>query len=114
MLLSLKEIIDLQAGRHTPYSREEIIIDYINIGTFRENYTKILLIIVTLSVVRRQLEILAKAGLSTEEVLALNEKSEAKSIKKIIEKVRRVVKLFARVVRNTTRTTKTNSVLVPL
>ena len=64
----IKEIIDLQAGRHTPYSRGEIIIDYINIGTYRENYTKILLVIVTLSVVRRQIEILAKAGLITEKV----------------------------------------------
>jgi len=64
----IREIVDLQAGRHTPYSREEIIIDYMNIGAYRENYTKILLIIVTLSVVRRQIEILEKAGLRIEEV----------------------------------------------
>lgn len=64
----IREIVDLQAGRHTPYSREEIIIDYINIGTFRENYTKILLIIVTLSVIRRQIEILENAGLKIEKV----------------------------------------------
>jgi len=48
----IREIVDLQAGRHTPYSREEIIIDYINIGAYRENYTKILLIIVTSSAKR--------------------------------------------------------------
>ena len=64
----IREIVDLQAGRHTPYSREEILIDYVNIGTFRENYTKILLIIVTLSVVRRQIEILENAGLRVEKV----------------------------------------------
>jgi Tfp pilus assembly PilM family ATPase/Tfp pilus assembly protein PilN len=64
----IMEIVDLQAGRHTPYSREEIIIDYIHIGTFRENYTKILLIIVTVSVVRRQIEILENAGLKIEKV----------------------------------------------
>ena len=64
----IREIVDLQAGRHTPYSREEIIIDYVNIGTYRENYTKILLIIVTLSVVRRQIEILENAGLKVEKV----------------------------------------------
>ena len=51
----IMEIVDLQAGRHTPYSREEIIVDYINIGAYRENYTKILLIIVTLNVIRRQI-----------------------------------------------------------
>jgi type IV pilus assembly protein PilM len=64
----IKEIVDLQAGRHTPYSREEIISDYINIGAYRENYTKILLIIVTLSVVRRQIDILEKADLNIEKV----------------------------------------------
>lgn len=65
----IKEIVDLQAGRHTPFSRDEIIIDYVPIDTYRENYTKILLIIITLSVVRRQIDILAKAGMGTEEIL---------------------------------------------
>lgn len=64
----IREIVDLQAGRHTPYSREEIVIDYINIGAYRENYTKILLIIVTLSVIRRQIDILERAGLRIERV----------------------------------------------
>jgi len=64
----INEIVDLQAGRHTPFSREEIIIDYFNIGAYRENYTKILLIIVTLSVIRRQIDILEKAGLKIEKV----------------------------------------------
>ncbi|MFH0838763.1 MAG: pilus assembly protein PilM [Candidatus Omnitrophota bacterium] len=65
----IREIIDLQAGRHTPYSRDEIIIDYINIGTFKHSYTKILLIIVARSVIKRQFEILTKAGLKLEKVL---------------------------------------------
>jgi len=64
----IREIVDLQAGRHTPYSREEIIIDYINIGAYRENYTKILLIIVTLNVIRRQIDILEKTNLKIEKV----------------------------------------------
>jgi len=64
----IREIVDLQAGRHTPYSREEIIIDYINIGAYRENYTKILLIIVTLNIIRRQIDILEKANLKIEKV----------------------------------------------
>ncbi len=65
----IKEIVDLQAGRHTPYSRDEIIIDYVPIGTYRENYTKILLIIVTLNIIRRQIEILEKGGFSTEDIV---------------------------------------------
>lgn len=62
----IREIINLQASRHTPYSREEIIIDYINIGTYKQNYTKVLLVIATRSIIRKQLEILDKAGLSVE------------------------------------------------
>jgi Tfp pilus assembly PilM family ATPase/Tfp pilus assembly protein PilN len=63
------EIIRLQAGRHTPYSREEIVVDYIEIGTYKNNYTKILLIILARNVAKRQYEILAKAGLKLEKVL---------------------------------------------
>lgn len=64
----LREIINLQAGRHTPYSREEIIVDYINIGTYKHNYSKILLVIVARSAVKKQFEILNKAGLKLRSV----------------------------------------------
>lgn len=69
----IKEIINLQAGRHTPYSREEIIIDYIGIGTYKHSYTKILLVIVARSVVKRQFEILDRAGLRLENILLVPE-----------------------------------------
>ena len=64
----IKEIINLQAGRHTPYAREEIIIDHINIGTYKNSYTKILLVIVARAAVKRHYEILAKIGLKPEKV----------------------------------------------
>lgn len=64
----IKEIINLQAGRHTPYSREEIIVDYIDIGIYKHNYTKILLVILARNVAKRQLEILDRAGLKIERV----------------------------------------------
>lgn len=65
----IKEIIGLQAGRHTPYSREEIIVDYIPIGQYKNSYTKILLVIVARSVIKRHCEILHKAGLTPEKIL---------------------------------------------
>ena len=34
----IREIVNLQAGRHTPYSREEIIVDFLNVGTYKNNY----------------------------------------------------------------------------
>lgn len=64
----IREIINLQGSRHTPYSREEIIIDYINIGTYKQNYTKVLLVIATRSIIRRQLEILERAGLAAQRI----------------------------------------------
>jgi Tfp pilus assembly PilM family ATPase len=64
----IKEIINLQAGRHTPYSREEIIVDYVNIGTYKHNYTKILLVIVTRNVIKRQFDILNRTGFRLEKI----------------------------------------------
>lgn len=64
----IKEIINLQAGRHTPYSREEVIVDYIDIGTYKHSYTKILLVIVERNIVKRQFAVLDKAGLKLERV----------------------------------------------
>jgi type IV pilus assembly protein PilM len=64
----IKEIINLQAGRHTPYSREEIIVDYVDIGVYKRSYTKILLVIVARNIVDRQYKILEKAGLKLENV----------------------------------------------
>ncbi len=58
----IREILNLQAGRHTPYSREEIIVDYVEIGTYKHSYTKVLLVIVARSVVKRHYEILERAG----------------------------------------------------
>ncbi|MDP8265933.1 MAG: PilN domain-containing protein [Candidatus Aceula meridiana] len=65
----IKSIIDLQAGRHTPFSREEIIIGYINFGIYQKNYSKILLVIVNCNVIFRQIKILQDTGLSVHHVL---------------------------------------------
>lgn len=64
----IREIINLQAGRHTPYSREEIIVDYINIGISKHSYTKILLVIVGRNIIKRQFDMLDKAGLRLQKV----------------------------------------------
>jgi len=64
----IKQIINLQASRHTPYSREEIIVDYINIGTYKNNYTRVVLVIVSRSAIKRQIEIIERAGLKPQKV----------------------------------------------
>ncbi len=64
----ISDIMNLQASRHTPYGREEIIVDYVTIGVHRVNYTKILLVIATREIVRKHLEIVRKAGLAIDRV----------------------------------------------
>lgn len=65
----IASIIELQAGRHTPYSREEIIIGYINFGVYQKNYSKVLLAIVNRKVVMRQVDILENAGVRVVKIL---------------------------------------------
>jgi len=65
----IKSIVNLQAGRHTPFSRDEIQIGYINIGVYKENYTKVLLVIANRKELKVQLDAFAKAGLKVKRVL---------------------------------------------
>ncbi len=64
----IREIVNLQASRHTPYSRSEIIIDTLSLGVVRESYTKVLLVIVPKEIVARQIRLLELAGLRLEKV----------------------------------------------
>lgn len=65
----IREIVNLQASRHTPYARSEIVIDVLHIGTVRENYTKVLLVIAPREVVTRHTKIMEAAGLTVQKVL---------------------------------------------
>lgn len=64
----IKEIVNLQASRHTPYARAEIIVDMLNLGVVRERYSKVLLVIVPKETVNRQIQILDRAGLKLQKV----------------------------------------------
>ncbi len=65
----IEEIINLQAGRLTPYTRDEVIIDHIRIGVFRQSYTKLFLVIINKEVVQRQLALFAEAGVIVRRIL---------------------------------------------
>ncbi|MFC1631231.1 pilus assembly protein PilM [Candidatus Omnitrophota bacterium] len=69
----IQEIINLQSSRYTPYAKEEIVTDYINIGVYRDNYTKILLIIVPRNVIKRCFDILSAAGFTVEKIFIASE-----------------------------------------
>ena len=64
----IREIVSLQASRHTPYSRSEIIIDMLILGIVRESYTKVLLVIVPIELVMRQTKLLERANLKIQKV----------------------------------------------
>ena len=74
----IANIVSLQATRHTPYPREEIIVDHINIGTYKGNYSKVLLVIIPRKVVNKYIRLFALLNLDVEtlvfapEVLALS------------------------------------------
>jgi Tfp pilus assembly PilM family ATPase/Tfp pilus assembly protein PilN len=63
------QIVDLQAGAHTPYPKNEIVIDHINVGVFHERYTKILLVIFKKDVISRRYDLIKKAGYKTEKAV---------------------------------------------
>lgn len=65
----IREIVSLQATRHTPYARNEIIIDFLNLGVFKSVYTKILLIIVPRSAVIKLYELAEKLSLKVDKVV---------------------------------------------
>lgn len=64
----IREIVNLQASRHTPYSRSEIVIDMLILGVVRESYTKVLLVIVPKEAITRQIQMIEKLGLTLERV----------------------------------------------
>ena len=63
------DMVELQIGRQTPYSRDEILSDYKHVGRTREGtYTRIMLTIVQRSVVRERFYEIEKAGLGIEKM----------------------------------------------
>jgi hypothetical protein len=65
----IKSIINLQASRHTPYSREEVLISYINLGLNASNNTRLLLVIVHRDMVKERITILEKSGLNVDKII---------------------------------------------
>ncbi len=64
----ITDIIRLQAGRHTPYSKDEIIVGHINLEVVLERYMKSLLVIVSEDVIRNTTMALEAAGFQLESI----------------------------------------------
>ena len=59
----IADMIDLQAGKLTPYSKSEIVSDYRIVGSTRNGYTKVMLAIVQRSVLREHYYVLEDTGI---------------------------------------------------
>src|SRR3989338_2508653 len=65
----IREIVNLQASRHAPYSRSEIIVDFLSLGVFKGVYTKILLVIVPRAAVKRYLNFAEQLNFRIEKIV---------------------------------------------
>jgi len=64
----IKDILNLQAGRETPYSREELIVDYIKLSQIQGIYTKVLVVIVTREAIMKMFTLLQGAGVNVTKI----------------------------------------------
>ena len=69
----IADMVDLQSGKQTPYSREEIVSDYKVVGSEREGYTRVMLAIIQRSVLRERFFILEEAGLDVDRMCVSTE-----------------------------------------
>jgi len=65
----VSKIIDLQAGRFTPYAREEIVIDFVCLEALVQHFTSVLLFIVNRKIADRLANIFQDARLRIEKVV---------------------------------------------
>jgi len=69
----IDNMVTLQVGKQTPYSREEIIFSYRPIQVEREGYTKVMLVIARKNIVNARVESLQKAGIEVDKVAVSSE-----------------------------------------
>jgi Tfp pilus assembly PilM family ATPase len=64
----IRDIVELQAEKHTPYAKEEILTDFTVIERGRSGYSRVLLVIVHQDVIHRSVRLLEACGLSLDRV----------------------------------------------
>ena len=69
----VSKIIDLQAGRFTPYGRDETVIDFVCLESLVQHFTSVLLFIVNRSIADRLAVIFQAARFQTEKVLVASD-----------------------------------------
>jgi Tfp pilus assembly protein PilN len=67
------DMISLQIGKQTPYSKEEIVSSYKIIGSDKEGYTKVILVIARRNLIDERMEALLKSSIEAKEVTLSSE-----------------------------------------
>ncbi|MBF0570105.1 MAG: pilus assembly protein PilM, partial [Candidatus Omnitrophica bacterium] len=65
----IESILALQAARYTPFTKDEILLSYIKLGTPKPNFTRVLLIVVKRDAVKEKMVLLRTAGISMDTVV---------------------------------------------
>ncbi len=69
----IRDMVSLQVGKQTPYSREEILFTYKTVSVAKEGYTKIMLVIARCNLVNARVDVLQKAGIEVDHVAMSSE-----------------------------------------
>jgi len=69
----IRDMVGLQADKQTPYSRDEIVFDHRILGTVRDGYTRIMLVILQRSILRERFGFLERVGLNIEKMTISSE-----------------------------------------
>ncbi len=65
----IEAILNLQAPRHTPFSKDEILISFLKTGAIKSNFTQVLLVIVKREAIKEKLGVLKSVGVPMSTVL---------------------------------------------
>ncbi len=71
--VEIDNMVSLQVGKQTPYSKEGIVSAYTRIGSEREGYTKVMLVIARRSLIMERLDAMAGAGIEVNKVVMSTE-----------------------------------------
>jgi Tfp pilus assembly PilM family ATPase len=69
----IADMVDLQIGKQTPYSRDEIVFHYRPVGSAREGYARVMLVIVQRMMAQQRFHVLEEAGLRVEKMSVSSE-----------------------------------------
>lgn len=65
----IESILSLQAARHTPFNKDEILFSYLKLPSPKANFSQVLLVIVKRDAVKEKIDILKAAGLAMDTII---------------------------------------------